>query len=397
MVLRWALMLFQGPMECVSLHSAQRSLSRDSTQECFKDMALIGKTEITQQVNLDSTGPEDLAPENSSIAVALLCSPDNGGGDPERKVPGGTPACKKRLVSLSVTIENHTPLTELSQCLGTTALSEVLEFPGEEARNLFKCPECDQSFSDNSCLVLHRRAHSGEKKYKCGGCGKIFNHRANLRTHRGCGGSFRQHAHLTRQVNIHVKEKPHMCRICGRGFMGLPGLSQHQKARTAQKAYECTDCCKYFGQKTNLALHEGTHMAATQYRCAPCVKCFGRPSHLVLPKQDHEDDSEDDSEHCDDCRENWRLFSKFKPLKCPECTMTFLRISELIYHQSIHRGEKPHKCKTCAETFILDSELACHQKSHTGEEPFKCATCGKSFRLDRHLVIHQQTHKKTTM
>lgn len=48
-------MLFQGPMlfedlavyfsqeEYVSLHPAQRSLSRDTTQECFKDMVLMGK------------------------------------------------------------------------------------------------------------------------------------------------------------------------------------------------------------------------------------------------------------------------------------------------------------------------------------------------------------------
>ena len=30
--------------ECVSLHPAQRSLSREATQECFKDKALIGNT-----------------------------------------------------------------------------------------------------------------------------------------------------------------------------------------------------------------------------------------------------------------------------------------------------------------------------------------------------------------
>ncbi|XP_030894738.1 zinc finger protein 597 isoform X1 [Leptonychotes weddellii] len=444
----------QGPMlfedlavyfsqeEYVSLHPAQRSLSRDTTQECFEDMALMdqvlsaipavrpviiwllyawqlyldlssrrggeGKTEISQQLNLESAGFEELAPENSSITVPLIYYPEKsetGVGDPERKVSGGAPACKKRFISLLVTIENQTPLQELSQCLGTRALSEILEFPGEEAKNLYKCPECDESFSDNSYLVLHQKTHSGEKKYKCGDCGKIFNHRANLRTHRRihtgekpykcaeCGSSFRQHSHLSRHMNIHIKEKPHRCGICGRGFMWLPGLSQHQKTHAAKKAYECTDCGKYFGQKTNLALHEKTHTSATQYQRTQCVKCFGQSSHLVLPEQGHADDSE----HCSDCGENMLLFSKFKPLKCPECAKTFLRVSELISHQSIHRGEKPHKCKTCAKSFILDSELACHQKNHTGEEPFKCTMCGKSFRLNMHLIVHQQTHTKTTM
>lgn len=51
-------MLFQGPAlfedlavyfsqeECVSLHPARRSLSRDMTQDCFQDMVLMGKTVV---------------------------------------------------------------------------------------------------------------------------------------------------------------------------------------------------------------------------------------------------------------------------------------------------------------------------------------------------------------
>ena len=68
--------------------------------------------------------------------------------------------------------------------LDTRALCEILEFPAEEARNLYKCSECNQSFCENSYLVLHQKTHSGEKKYKYDAHGKIFSHRANLRMHR---------------------------------------------------------------------------------------------------------------------------------------------------------------------------------------------------------------------
>ncbi|XP_011374832.1 zinc finger protein 597 isoform X3 [Pteropus medius] len=370
-----------------------------------------GKIENNQQLNLKSMGIDELPLEKYSTAVPLVCYPEKSSEDGvlESKISGGTSAYKKRFISLLVTIENHTPLIELSQCLGTKALSEILEFPHEEARNSYKCPECDQSFNDNSYLVLHQKTHSGEKKHKCDARGKIFNHRANLRSHRRihigkrpykcseCSSSFRQQSYLSRHMNVHIKEKAYTCGIRGKGFTCPPGLSQHLKTHDAKKAYECTNSGKYFGQKTNLALHEkhevALHTSATQYQYIQCTKCFRQPSHLSLPEKDHQDNSE----YCSDCRENLLLFSKSKPLKCPECMMTFLHMSELISHQNIHKEEKSHKCKTRGKSFILDSDLACHQESHAREEPFKCSVCGKSFKLNIHLITHQRTHSKNIM
>ncbi|KAM9583373.1 zinc finger protein 597 [Trichechus inunguis] len=286
--------------ECVSLHPAQRSLSKGITQECFGDVAWLGeedKTEINQQLSLESIELEELALEKYSTAVPLIYYPEESSedevGSPGGKISGGTSTCEKRFISLLVTIENHTPLVELSQCLGTRALSEILEFPSEEAENVHKSPECDQSFSDNSYLVLHPKIHSAEKEYKCGDCGKIFSHRANLRIHRRihtrekphkcakCSTSFHQHSHLSWHMSVHVKEKPYTCGICGKGFMWFPGLQQHQKTHTAETAYEYVDYEKHFGQKTNLPFHEKTHTSATHHQHTQSVKSFGQPSSLA--------------------------------------------------------------------------------------------------------------------
>ncbi|XP_005337921.2 zinc finger protein 597 [Ictidomys tridecemlineatus] len=397
--------------ECVSLHPAQK-IKKEIKQECFEDVALMGgegKTEINQQLSQESMELEELSLEKYSIAAPLVYYPEksseDGVGVPERKFSDGTSTCKKEMISLLVTIDNHTPLVELSQCLGVRALSEILEFPWEEAKNVFKCPECDQSFSDNSYLVLHQKIHSAEKKYKCGDCGKIFNHRANLRTHRRihtgekpykctkCGASFRQQSHLSRHMNSHIKEKPYTCDTCGKGFMWLPGLAQHQKSHTVEKAYESANGSKYFDQKTNLALHEKTHTSTTPYQYTQRVESFRQPLYTDLPEKDHKEVSH--KCHIDD--ENFFSFSRFKPLQCPDCDLTFPCFSELVSHQNTHIVEKPHKCKTCAKSFALDSELACHQKSHIREEPFKCTVCGKSFKVNMHLITHKRTHRKNTM
>ncbi|XP_005391403.1 PREDICTED: zinc finger protein 597 isoform X2 [Chinchilla lanigera] len=398
--------------ECVGLHPAQRSLSREATQECSQDVALMGgknNTEINEQLSLESLELEELPSENNSIAAPRVHHPQESSEDrvgiPEMNISGGTSIYKKKLRSLLITVENHTPLVELSQCLGVKALSDILEFPPEEAKNEYKCPECDQCFSDNLYLVLHQKIHSREKKYKCGDCGKSFNYKANLSTHKRihtgekpykctkCEATFRQQSHLSRHMNSHVKEKPYMCDICKKSFTWLPGLAQHKKSHAVGKACEHANHGKYFHQKTNLALPENTYPPATQYQHSECAKSFQQPSYSALPEKSHKEDSEQHS--IDD--ENFFSFSRFKPLQCPECDMKFPCFSELVSHQNIHIEEKPYKCETCAQSFALDSELACHRKSHKQEEPFKCSVCGKSFKVNMHFVTHKRTHRKKAL
>ncbi|XP_028616745.1 zinc finger protein 597 [Grammomys surdaster] len=386
--------------ECVSLHTAQKTLSGEAPLECFEDLDLIGgedQTETSQKLSLEPVELEELSLETYSLAHYSDQSEEDVEIH-ERKMSDGTLTCKTKLISLLVTIDNQTPLVELSQCLGVKTLSDIIEVPWEEAKNVYKCPDCDQSFSDNTYLVLHQKIHSREKKYKCGTCEKTFSHRTNLRTHKRihtgekpykcteCAASFRQQSHLSRHMTSHFKEKPHTCSVCGRGFMWLPGLAEHQKSHT--NAYECAD----HDQETNLALPEERGSSDTPSQHTQCVKTLEQPSDPALPEKDHKEDSK----HCSIDDEDFFSFSRFKPLQCLDCDMTFPCFSELVSHQTIHDMEKPHKCKTCAKPFALESELASHEKSHRREEPFKCTVCGKSFGVKMQLVTHKRAHRRSS-
>lgn len=126
-----------------------------------------GGTEGNQQVSQDFLEVEELALGKCSM-VPTGFKPENSSEDEEghsgKKKSGGTSAQEMKMISLLVTIENHLPLVELSQCLEIRAFSEILE----EATELSTCLECDKSFSDKSCLVLHEKIHPGGKQQRCG-------------------------------------------------------------------------------------------------------------------------------------------------------------------------------------------------------------------------------------
>ncbi|XP_012866797.1 PREDICTED: zinc finger protein 597 [Dipodomys ordii] len=416
----------QGPMlfedlavhfsqeECVSPHAAPGPRSRKATKECLDNGTRIGvegKTDINPQLSLESMEFEEHSQEHS-IASPLVDYPESSEDEitlPEWKISSGTSTCKKRFINLLITIDNHTPLVELSQYLGTRTLSEITEPPGEEPPdNVYQSAERDQTFCDNSYLGLRQKTHSRENQYTCDDCGKIFNHRANLRTHRRvhtgekpykcvkCAARFRQHSHLSRHMKSHTKQKPYPCAICGRGFKWLSDLTQHQKSHTAEKTDKHANHDKNSSKKPDLSLPEHSFYSSTQaspYQNALSVKSSGTSSSRPLLEQGFKE--EPDQSSTDD--ENYYIFSQFKPLQCLDCDKTFPCFSKLISHQSIHTGEKPHKCKVCAKSFALESELACHQKSHTEEKPYKCTECGKSFKVYMRLIIHRQTHKKSTI
>ncbi|XP_075202127.1 uncharacterized protein LOC142304033 isoform X1 [Anomaloglossus baeobatrachus] len=108
-----------------------------------------------------------------------------------------------------------------------------------EGDRLFPCLECDQSFAQDSDLLLHQRSHAGEKPFSCSYCGKGFTGKSNLLQHE----------------RIHSEEKRFICSVCGRGFTRKADLVKHLRTHTGEKPFHCLECGRCFTQNSALLRH----------------------------------------------------------------------------------------------------------------------------------------------
>lgn len=191
---------------------------------------------------------------------------------------------ERKMRDLLITIENDTPLEELSKFvdINITALNR-----NQRSRRWYTCPLCGRQFNESSYLISHQRTHTGEKPYDCSHCGKSFNHKTNLnkheRIHTGekpyscskCGKNFRQNSHRSRHEGIHVRKKVFKCPECGKTFPENKEFVFHLQSHVAERPYGCKKCGRRFGRLSNCTRHEKTHSACKTRK----QKCDRERSH----------------------------------------------------------------------------------------------------------------------
>ena len=175
----------------------------------------------------------------------------------------------------------------------------------------FICNECGKALANADSLRVHKRIHSGERRFQCEICKKGFSR----------SDSFTEH------MRTHTGEKPFQCDVCGKAFACRRTLVQHMLIHTGEKPFPCPVCSKVFRIQGTLSWHMLVHSGERHHKCLPCGVSFSLLGNLK--------------------RHNKSVHNENAPLQCETCGCRFSRQFYLSRHfEAGHPSESTTRSAT---------------------------------------------------
>ena len=102
-----------------------------------------------------------------------------------------------------------------------------------------------KKFKNHFFWRSHQVIHTGEKKFSCKTCGKMFGYKTSLLHH----------------IKMHEGDKPFSCPHCPKQFTQNGNLQEHIRIHTGEKPFACSfeNCNRRFTTSSQHRNHEKRH------------------------------------------------------------------------------------------------------------------------------------------
>ena len=266
----------------------------------------------------------------------------------------------------------------------------------EEAKKVYRCSNCNETFEDYDDAEHHLRVH--RKGFQCEHCNSFFVKRVQFNQHICpkleesryscdiCAQTFGNEQNLFRHIAMHTDI--FKCEGCEKCFSRKDSLIRHVTKCCPEKAgdygvFSCKKCSKTFGTKLGLENHE---FNCDMHLCEVCLQVYDSEKNLTLHK-------------CKPPPENSDPKSKCVKFSCTDCSKSFKNLHYLLQHKKVHCSS--YECKICLKKLKSPEERDDHERFCIAVNAIKldgkisCDRCGIEFFLAKEYKEHYQTHTHT--
>ncbi|XP_043936511.1 oocyte zinc finger protein XlCOF6-like [Protopterus annectens] len=208
---------------------------------------------------------------------------------------------------------------------------------------------CGKILTIDVSVTNYKPITEGKDQFICSECGYTFRNKYIFTKH--------QEIHEGKFITCHSSSKPHksyqpqkhICAECGKTFTDIANLRKHRRIHNGYTRTTCKVCGKSFSQSSNLKRHLWIHLEEKPFNCSECGQGFALKTSLSKHLQIHIE----------------------KPFMCTACKMSFREEDELQYHICTGTAQMKNQCNECGHSFTKKYSLVRHLRMHKGEKHCK--------------------------
>jgi len=251
-------------------------------------------------------------------------------------------------------------------------------------------PKLATMIDDDSMDQSKTTQKDGEKLFPCAYCGKTFNLKWSRKMHE----------------RTHWDVKPYKCSYCDYRTITKKALQRHEMIHTGVKPFSCSQCYYQCHTSSDLGKHQFVHTKEKNFTCTYCSKKFktnkNRRSHerrFHLKTNEENFKTKRNEELFDRTYTLYKQARPVKPINCPLCDKTFLRVDDLRSHrnscitnyskQSLLKANSSYKQQEKIEPKRQSLLKPNANNQLPGDvKTFSCSLCGKTFSQEAQYLKH---------